>query len=138
MERAFLGAYWGGRAESAAACAERLSHALHRLGQADPLLRSWTSRSTRGQPAPVQGEGDLDFLTRLLLEGEHRRDDGGEAIADLGFVAGLSNGVRAASVGLQVVAGGTRLVNSFVLNLPRADKARACTRPPRRGRCWMP
>jgi hypothetical protein len=75
-ETFYAGAYWGHRAESVDACADRLAHFLTGLAQASPVLGSWFKAASSRKAAlkrPV--EPSAAALRELLLAGRARRDD---------------------------------------------------------------
>lgn len=131
--RPVIGAYWGRRAESARACAERLSRCVDLLRAADPLLGSWfrggsTRASAREGPL---ASGDLGSLTQLFCDGALRRDDNGQAMDSGGYVLTCWNGEDAAPARLSADVGiaSDHQVNAVVLELPTVTEAPRLYRP---------
>ncbi len=125
MESTYLGAYWGGRRESAREAGERLAGCVAVLLQADPVLGRWfrlgSSKAAAAAPVGV----DAASLEELFDKGRSHRDSDGLVIEDLGFSLGLWNRARpavslGAHVGAHPIAQG--IVNSFVLQFPPPDE----------------
>jgi hypothetical protein len=126
-ETFYVGAYWGPRAESVDACADRLAHFLTELAQASPVLGSWFKTASSRKAAlkrPV--EPSAEALRELLLAGRARRDDQDRSVmSELGFAADMWNG-QDVQVGFRVRCGAPVAVqgmtsNTLVMQLPAAE-----------------
>jgi hypothetical protein len=91
-ESAYVGAYWGPRAEPVETCAGRLRSFLTRLAAVHPALATWhgTVDNPNDHPPPLQL--DEDTLQGLLMRGRSRGDFDTQIIDDLGYRTSLWNG----------------------------------------------
>ena len=120
-ESAYVGAYWGPRAEPVETCAGRLHAYLTRLATLHPQLGQWhtTVDSPSEDAPPIQL--DEDTLRAFLLRGRNRTDDGGQVIEELGYSQSLWNGREDDwEVGTTVTCGVTSssLPNAVVFDPP--------------------
>ena len=126
MDPFYVGAYWGARPESSHRCAERFARCAARLGDIDEVLGSWYRQGANRAAAKMPVDLDPEPLSRLLSQGQNRRDVGGEVIQELGFSFALWNGAIPA-VGMSGTVGAhpatPGVLNSFVLDLPPPSPA---------------
>jgi hypothetical protein len=120
-ESAYVGAYWGPRAEPVETCASRLRPFLTRLGGLHPRLAEWhtTVDNTSADAPPIQV--DEDTLRELLSRGRNRTDFDGRIIEDLGYRVSLWNGREDDwECGIRVTCGvtATSVPNALVLDPP--------------------
>lgn len=122
MERSYIGCYWGDRQESATEAASRLQATLDGIRDVSPALTDWFEKGDSAQSRALVPT-DVEGLTRLVEQGAHRTDFGGEVMNDLGFRVGLWNGQSEESassltttVGLH--AADPDLSNHVLLRLP--------------------
>lgn len=127
-DAAYVAGYWSSRAESADACAGRLTRFLRSLADIHPLLASWYLKTHTRVTAAVPVEMTPGAVLELMLRGRARRDDDGVVLGELGFRVGMWNG-REAQIGLSVTCGAAPQVNDFgnavVLELPEPIDAGA-------------
>lgn len=111
----FVGAYWGPRAESREACADRLSKFLRELAERDSIFSQWFKKAMSRKKASVAIPTEPIALAPHL-KGNHR-DIGGELISELGFSFSAWTGREAnVSVSLDVACGAySHLVGNSVL-----------------------
>ena len=120
-ESAYVGAYWGPRAEPVEACASRLRTFLTRLGALHPALAEWhaTVDGPNDDSAPLKL--DDDTLRDRLMRGRSRGDFDGQIIEDLGYRTSLWNGREDDwEAGIMVTCGVTAdaVPNAVVLDPP--------------------
>jgi hypothetical protein len=121
----YLGAYWGPRPETGAACAERLISCLRGLSETSPFLTSWRATAHSHSAAlgkPLMGDRDIRLA---LIAGRNRRDTDHGVIDELGYSLGLWNGSEQAPISFAASCGARSpwVSNVFALRLPEPDLA---------------
>jgi hypothetical protein len=126
IETYYAGAYWGGRRESAEACAQRALAFFHALADCDGSFARWFGPARSRKQAPPAVSWDIPTLRETFTQGSTRNDEG-HIIEDLGFHVALDNGMwpgthQRESAALRIICGGwaENVSNSCVLNLPSA------------------
>jgi hypothetical protein len=120
-----LSAFWGDHEIARTDAAAFISRVFEHLAHVDPLLASWRKRGRSHRKALANAPIDLtaDGLAPLLQV--NRTDFGRKPIPELGYRFGAWNGASAygdeagVSVSIGIHAANPRLVNSFVLSLPK-------------------
>lgn len=125
MSKAFVGAYWGARAESVEQCADRVARFLPVLAAIDPLLSGWRDRANTQAAArekPIVTTNHEDLVERLLRG--VIRDDRNKVIESSGYSVNWWNGRTGSDGGgtLNMTLGRTSVHSSnvVVLNPPGA------------------
>jgi hypothetical protein len=123
LSKAFVGAYWGARAESVEACADRVARFLPVLAAIDPLLSGWRDRANTQAAArekPIVTTNHDDLVERLLRG--VIRDDRNKVIESSGYSVNWWNGRTGSDGGgtLNMTLGRTSMHSSnvVVLNPP--------------------
>jgi hypothetical protein len=123
MGRAFFGAYWGPRAESAEECADRVGRLIRGLEVIDVLLTGWRDKAETKSGAlaqPVVTTDRQDLVERLTAG--VTRDDTGALIETAGYSVYWWNGDEsdAAAITLNMSLGRTskQVPNSVVFQFP--------------------
>lgn len=123
MARAFFGAYWGPRAESAEECADRVGRLIRGLEVIDVLLTGWRDKAETKAGAlaqPVVTTDRQDLVERL--KAGVVRDDRGTLIETAGYSVYWWNGDESdpAAITLNMSLGRTskQVPNSVVFQFP--------------------
>jgi hypothetical protein len=123
MGRAFFGAYWGPRAESAEECADRIGRLIRGLEVIDVLLTGWRDKAETKSGAlaqPVVTTDRQDLVERL--KAGVMRDDSGTVIDTAGYWVYWWNGDEndPAAITLNMSLGRTskQVPNSVVFQFP--------------------
>lgn len=120
----YLGAYWGARPETPAACAQRLADMLKRLGDINAQLGSWYEKGTSPTPDPeLRIDPAANTLTALVEKGSQRAGD--RPMPELGYAISAWNG-RDPGISLAVTCGATATTgvsNAVALTLPAPEDA---------------
>jgi hypothetical protein len=121
MGKAFLGAYWGSRAESVDQCAERIARLIPALGAINDRLTGWRDEAD-SQPNSVAQSvvttARQDIVERL--EKGIVRDDNGKVMETLGYSVHWQTGSDNTRITLNMSLGVTSkwVPNSVVFRFP--------------------